>query len=107
MRGSQRRGGLGLAGVGATVTVIWFAPFSPRRGITQSQSWQARCVWMGEQPDLQPSGLEVILHLRAMLVRQFLHRLEFDNNFIEADKIRFIFRPVREPRARSLTSPWT
>jgi len=43
MRGSHRRGGLGLAGDGATIAANWFAPFSSRRGITHSLSWQARC----------------------------------------------------------------
>jgi hypothetical protein len=43
-----------------------------------------------QQPQLQAGGLQIILHLRPMLVRQFRRGFQFEHNLFVADKVLLI-----------------
>jgi hypothetical protein len=46
---------------------------------------------VNEKTQLKPAGFQVIENLSAMLVSEFGDRLQFDDYFVVADKIREIF----------------
>ena len=46
-----------------------------------------------QQPELQPSRFKVILHLGAMLVGELADRLQFQNDLLVADEVRFVTSP--------------
>jgi len=43
-----------------------------------------------EQAKFETCGLKVVVYLRAMLIREPADRLDFENDFAEADEIRLI-----------------
>src|ERR1700722_11257351 len=43
-----------------------------------------------EQTELKSGCLQIILYLSAVLLSQFPHGLEFENDFVIADEVRFV-----------------
>jgi hypothetical protein len=52
-----------------------------------------RGLWpkLTKKAEFEAGGFEVILNLRSMSIRQFLHGFEFDDDLVEADEVRDVF----------------